>query len=167
MFEYQALFEPAEGGGFVITFPDFKWGVTQAETEEEGIEMAADIVEIYLGEQIKHGLPLPASKRRTGKGYRTLRLPLLTAVKVELYSAFQKSGITKAELARALKIPRTNVDRLFDIHHKSRLDQMEAAFSALGSRVEIGVKPTAPKRSVLTQRQPAVKRVGAPRRQPA
>jgi hypothetical protein len=28
--EYPALFERAEGGGFVITFPDFEWGSPRA-----------------------------------------------------------------------------------------------------------------------------------------
>jgi predicted RNase H-like HicB family nuclease len=27
--KYPALFDPAEEGGFVITFPDWDWGVTQ------------------------------------------------------------------------------------------------------------------------------------------
>jgi hypothetical protein len=27
--EYPALFEPSKEGGFVVTFPDFDWGVTQ------------------------------------------------------------------------------------------------------------------------------------------
>lgn len=26
--KYPALFDPAEEGGFVITFPDWDWGVT-------------------------------------------------------------------------------------------------------------------------------------------
>jgi predicted RNase H-like HicB family nuclease len=29
--EYPALFERAEEGGFVITFPDFEWGITQGD----------------------------------------------------------------------------------------------------------------------------------------
>jgi len=36
--EYPALFEPAQEGGFVVTFPDFDWGITQGETEEEAHE---------------------------------------------------------------------------------------------------------------------------------
>jgi predicted RNase H-like HicB family nuclease len=32
--EYPALFERAEGGGFVITFPDFEWGITQGDERD-------------------------------------------------------------------------------------------------------------------------------------
>jgi predicted RNase H-like HicB family nuclease len=36
MFYVNARFEPdAQKGGFVVTFPDFPWGVTQGETEAE------------------------------------------------------------------------------------------------------------------------------------
>ena len=36
MLRFNALFEPdTEKGGFVVTFPDFKWGVTQGDTEQE------------------------------------------------------------------------------------------------------------------------------------
>ena len=45
MLEINALFEPdTEKGGFVVTFPDFPWGVTQGETEEEATEMAVDAI---------------------------------------------------------------------------------------------------------------------------
>ena len=34
--EHLALFEPdLEAGGFVVTFPDFSYGVTQGESEQE------------------------------------------------------------------------------------------------------------------------------------
>ena len=39
MLSWQALLEPAEEGGFVVTFPDFEWGVTQGETEAEALDM--------------------------------------------------------------------------------------------------------------------------------
>jgi predicted RNase H-like HicB family nuclease len=31
--EYPVLFDPADEGGFVITFPDFGWGVSQGDNE--------------------------------------------------------------------------------------------------------------------------------------
>jgi hypothetical protein len=36
-----------------------------------------------------------------------------------------------------------NVDRLFDLHHSTRLEHLEAAFAALGRRLMIGVEKTA------------------------
>jgi antitoxin HicB len=40
--------------------------------------------------------------------------------------------ISRAELARRLKWHREQVDRLFRLDHKSQLDQLEAAFKAIG-----------------------------------
>ena len=62
------------------------------------------------------------------------------AAKVELYRAFTASGISKAELGRRLDIPKTNVDRLFNFKNHTRLDQLEAAFAALGHHLEVSVR---------------------------
>jgi antitoxin HicB len=67
----------------------------------------------------------------------------MQAAKAELYREFLTSGIRKAELARRLGIPKTNVDRLFDLRHQSRLDQIEAAFRALGKVLSIEVRDAA------------------------
>jgi antitoxin HicB len=144
MLSYQVKFDEPDDQGFVVVhFPDFEWGVTQGESEEEALEMAADVIEIYLAECIKKSMPLPISKKRAGKQYRSVRLPALVAAKAELYAAFLKAGVTKAELGRRLHMPRMNVDRLFDLHHHSRLDQIEAAFRAMGKELAITVHDAA------------------------
>ena len=144
MLEYRVLLEPAEEGGFVVHFPDFDWGVTQGNSEEEALEMAADVVQIYLADCIKRSQPLPVAKSHPGSRYRTVRVPLLAAVKLELYSAFHKSRMSKAEFARKLRIPRMNVDRLFDLNHQSRLDQIEQAFAVLGDQLNVEVSKRPP-----------------------
>jgi antitoxin HicB len=60
-----------------------------------------------------------------------------------LYREFLASGIRKPELARRLGIPKAHVDRLFDLRHHSRLDQIEAAFKALGKEISIEVRDAA------------------------
>jgi antitoxin HicB len=141
--EYPALFESAGEGGFVVTFPDFGWGVTQGDTEEDAREMAADALLTMLGELIRQGEPLPRPSHPRGKRYRFIRVPAFGGAKAELYTAFLASGIRKAELARRLGIPKTTVDRLFDFSNHTRLDQMEAAFAALGKRLDIEVRDAA------------------------
>ena len=70
-------------------------------------------------------------------------MPALSAMKAELYRAFRESGIRKADLARRLGIPTANVDRLFDLKHHSRIDQIEAAFKAVGKKLTIGIRDAA------------------------
>jgi antitoxin HicB len=141
--EYPALFEPAEEGGFIVTFPDFTWGITQGDTEQEAREMAADALRTMIQEHIRQGEDIPRSSRPRGRKYRMIRLAALDAAKTALYLAFQESGIKKVELARRLDIPKSTVDRLFDLDNHSRLDQIEAAFRALGKELTIGVRDAA------------------------
>jgi antitoxin HicB len=49
----------------------------------------------------------------------------------------------KAGLARRLGIAKAAVDRLFDLTHDSRLDQIEAAFRALGKEIRIQISDAA------------------------
>jgi antitoxin HicB len=51
--------------------------------------------------------------------------------------------MTKAELGRQMGLHKANVDRLFDLHHGSRLDQIEAGYRVLGKRLVVGVDEAA------------------------
>jgi antitoxin HicB len=141
--EYPARFEPAEEGGFVITIPDFGWGVSQGDTEEEARDMAAALLQTLVQEHIRSGEDLPRPSKPRGRSFRMIRLPALQAAKAQLYREFFTSSIRKPELARCLGIPKTHVDRLFDLRHHSRLDQIEAAFKALGKEISIEVRDAA------------------------
>lgn len=144
MDHYQALFEPdRKAGGYVVTFPDFGYGVTQAETEEEAMELAQDLLMLTIGDYIREGKRLPKPSRRRGAKFRLVPLTGLQSAKSELYSAFLDSRQTKAEFARRIGIPRTHIERLFSMRHHSRLDQIEAAFAAIGKRLHIEVRDAA------------------------
>jgi len=54
-----------------------------------------------------------------------------------------RQGVTKAELARRMGLPRQNADRLLDLNHASRLDVLDAAFSALGQEVAVTLRDRA------------------------
>jgi antitoxin HicB len=143
MLSWQALFEPAEEGGFVVTFPDLGHGATQGETEEDALEMAADFLLCVVSDYIGSGEPLPEPKKRRGRKYRIVQLPALAAAKVEFYRAFLASGVRKAELARRLGTSKGNIDRLFDLNHSTRIEQLEAAFYAIGKRMDIEIHEAA------------------------
>src|ERR1035441_10093875 len=107
--EYPAIFEPAEEGGFLVRFPDFDWGVTQGDTLREAEEMAADAIRTMIRELIRQGNVVPRPSKPRRRKHRMIRLAALDATKVELYTAFQASGLRKAELARRVGIPKTTV----------------------------------------------------------
>jgi len=144
MVTYPALFEPdREAGGFVVTFPDFRYGVTQGDTLKEATEMAQDLLEGLIADLMEEGDELPRASKRRGRHYRLVSLPALQSAKVELYRVFRASGMRKAELARRIGIQKSNLDRLFDLDHQSRLDQLEAAFAALNKHIWVEARDAA------------------------
>jgi antitoxin HicB len=105
--------------------------------------MAADALNLMIAEQIRNGEPLPQPRVRRGSKYRPVHLPATQAAKAELYRQFMAAGIRKSELARRMGISNGNIERLFDLNHNSRLDQIEAAFRALGKTLAIEVRDAA------------------------
>jgi antitoxin HicB len=68
-----------------------------------------------------------------------VRPSALESAKLGVYQAMTEQGVRKAELARRLGWHMPQVDRLLDLRHASRLDQIEAAARALGRVVEVRV----------------------------
>jgi antitoxin HicB len=135
--EYPAKFD-REGDAFVVSFPDVPEAHTQGDTVEEAAAMAAEALELALTFYTDEWKDLPKA-RAPKRGMHMIAVPALSEAKFKLYSALRASGIKKVELARRLGCSPSQVDRLLDIQHKSKLDQLEAAFAALGKRLEIEV----------------------------
>jgi antitoxin HicB len=87
----------------------------------------------------RRGIPKPSSFKRG----TSITLPALTEAKLALYSAMRSGRIGKAELARRLNCHLPQVDRLLDLRHGSRLDQLEAAFRALGKELSVRIPDAA------------------------
>jgi antitoxin HicB len=132
---YPAQLEAEGDGGFVVTFPDFGVGATQGDSFAEALGQAADLLETMVANYMAEGWDLPAPSAAAGRPL--VRLAPLVAAKAELYHAMRAAGISKAELARRAGIAPQQAQRLFDIHHASRLDQIDAALAAVGRRLVV------------------------------
>jgi hypothetical protein len=104
--------------------------------------MATALLQTMIQKHIRDGERLPKASRLRGRKYRLIRLPAMQAAKAELYRQFSSSGLRKSDLASRMGIPKTVVDRLFLDHH-TRMNQIEAAFEALGKRIGIVVENAA------------------------
>lgn len=139
MVTYKARFErDRESGGYTVTLPDFGWGVTQGDNLADAEKWAGRLLHDMIAHVIKNNEAIPEARAK-GRGLCAVALDSLAQAKVECYLAFRASGLRKSELARRLGIPKTSVDRLFDLDHSSRLDQIDAALRALGKRLVVGV----------------------------
>jgi antitoxin HicB len=58
-YRYTAVFEPAEEGGYIVTFPAIPGLATQGESLAEARIMAADCLRAYLESLRKDGEPMP------------------------------------------------------------------------------------------------------------
>ncbi len=143
MATYNARFErePASGG-YTVTFPDFGWGVTQGDNLADAEKWAGRLLHDMIAHLIAKSEEIPEAKAK-GRRLRPVALAPLDQAKVECYLAFRASGIRKSELARRMRIPKTSIDRLFDLDHASRLDQLDAALRALGKRLVVAVENAA------------------------
>ena len=122
-----------DDGAVLATSQDFPELTTFGEDQNEAVARAADAIEEAIAARIHDGrdIPLPT------KGAIYAALPTLTTVKVMLYQGMRDQGIGKAELARRLSWHLPQVDRVLDIQHHSRLDQMDAALAAIGQQLHV------------------------------
>ena len=117
----------------VATCPDFPEVTIDCTGRQDALARASDILEAAIAVRIaqRDDVPEPSA------GRHRVVLPTQIAIKVRLYQAARKDGISKRELGRRLKWHGPQVDRLFNVKHASRLDQLDAAFRALGLRLGI------------------------------
>lgn len=137
MFDYPVTLT-ADGDAVLVTFVDVPEALTFGADEDEALLQAVDALETALSFYVQARKPLPAASKPR-RGQRTVRPSALESAKLGVYQAMTEQGVKKAELARRLGWHMPQVDRLFDLRHASRLDQIEAAARVLGRHLEVRV----------------------------
>jgi antitoxin HicB len=140
MLGYRIKLEPDDNDTLLVTCPALPEVTTFGKDEVDAMRHAVGAIEEAIAARIADGEDVPEGHQR---GPRLVRLPALTVLKVELYRQLRNVGITRAELARRLGWKRESVDRLFRLDHASRLEQLEAAFKALGQAVSVSIHAAA------------------------
>ena len=137
MFAYPVVLTP-DGDSLLVTFPDVPEAITFGSDREDALRQAVDALETGLSFYIEARKPLPVPS--TPKlGQDVVYPSALESAKLGVYSAMTAQGVRKAELARRLGWHGPQVDRLFDLRHASRLDQLQAAAAALGKRMQVEI----------------------------
>lgn len=137
MFDFPVMLTPDEGT-MLVTFPDVPEAITFGADTDEALMYAVDALESALSFYVddRKPLPIPSKPKR---GQKTVRPSALECAKLGVYQAMMEQGIRKSELARRLGWHMPQVDRLFDLKHASKLDQIEAAARALGKHIKVSV----------------------------
>jgi antitoxin HicB len=133
---YPAHFEPAEEGGFVVTFRDIPEAIAQGDDEAEAAREAESVLVSAMDFYFEDNRPVPKpSKAKMGERY--IRLPASVSAKVLLLNEMLKQKVGPSELARRLGTLPQVVNRLIDLRHTTKIDKVEEALRCLGKRLEL------------------------------
>ena len=138
MVRYPVTLTPDDNDTILVTFPDFPEATTFGEDEEEALARAVDALETVIDAYIRDKRDIPAPSKVTGA---SVALPPLVHTKVQIYAEMRAQHVGKAELARRLKVHLPQVDRLLNVKHVSKIDQLEAAANALGAHLNVTLEP--------------------------
>jgi antitoxin HicB len=130
-----------DGDSFVVLFPDLPFAHTNGDSREDALAHAPDALHTAISMLMEKNLDIP-EPGKVRRGAVLVGLPSVTSdAKAGLYMALRASGLRKTELARRMGIHKQQVDRLLDIDHASRIEQLEAAFAALQMRLTVAIQP--------------------------
>jgi antitoxin HicB len=138
---YPIELTPDDNGTLLATCPELPEVTTFGRDERDALEHAADAVTEALASRIAAGEPVPLPPQATH--HATVALPVMIAAKVELYRAMAEAGVPAGLLAERLGRMPDAVAALLDLDRASPLPQLEAAFRAIGKRLDLVVRDAA------------------------
>lgn len=138
---YELELTPEDDGTLFVTCPKLPEVTSFGTTRKEAVAYGGLAVEEAIAARMADWRDVPPGDAPAGPD--VVELPLLANLKLLLYWQCRAADVTRAELARRLGWHREQVDRLFRLEHASRLDQIEAAFGALGRAVDVAVRDAA------------------------
>ncbi|MCY1437854.1 Antitoxin HicB [compost metagenome] len=137
MFDYPVIVHH-ETASVWISCDDVPELASAGDNEEEALLDAIDGLETALSLYVERRAPIPLPSPAAA-GQLVVRLPALSAAKAALWNAMLAQGVNKAEMARRLGVNRPQVDRLVDLLHRSKIEQVEHALALLGQRIALTV----------------------------
>jgi antitoxin HicB len=131
--------------GFIVRFPAIPEAVTGGATFEEAFNNAHDALEVILLTYAKENIVLPqdVGSSKNGSAARIIHVSAAVVAKLEFISAFRQSGLTRVALAERLGKAETEVRRMLDPYHGTKLSTLDAAIGALGKRFVLKVQEAA------------------------
>jgi antitoxin HicB len=138
---YPVILERDDNDTVLVSFVDFPEAHTFGADVPDALAHAKDALATVIDAYIKDRRDVPMPSARVTR--HRVTVPALVEAKVRLYESMRAASVGKAELARRLDWHLPQVDRLLEMTHGSKLEQLESAFAALGKRLVLGVEDVA------------------------
>lgn len=139
---YPGHFAHDPDGGFLVTFPDIPEAITEGDNLVEARRSAAEALGLALRGYLAEGKPLPKPSQGR-KGLTMVPVEAGDALKLAVIEAFQTAGISKSEFSRRLGKAETEVYRMLDPDHPTKLASLEDALRMFGKEIIVSVKDAA------------------------
>ena len=141
MLIYPVILDPAEEGGFVVTFPDVPEAITQGDDETEALTMAQDALITMFDAYMHDRQAIPEASPVHGQA--CIVFPVILAGKIALYNTMLAVNMNTDDLAQRLNITPAMAERLVSLRYKSRIEQIENALAIFGKRLVVDVREAA------------------------
>lgn len=142
MLAFPVELHPDDNDTIFVTCPFLPEVKTFGESRDDAMRHAVDAIEEAIAGRMARWedidiLPNTDTFKLAVADERVVKLPLQAVMKLLLFLACKQEGISRAELARRLDWHREQVDRLFRLDHASRIDQIDAAITAVGRTFDL------------------------------
>ena len=119
-----------------VTFPDVPEAITCGWSWEEALQMAEDCLGLALTFYVDRREDIP-SPGAASDGQVLIRVPLIIAAKLSLYTAMRSQNITDGALGKRLGVSESEIRKLLNPDHDSPIGQVEKALEAVGRTLVI------------------------------
>ncbi len=123
-------------GTVLVRFRDLPEAITEGHDRADAIGQAVDCLDVALLFRLKDGEAIPAASRPRGNEILIAATPTVAA-KVAFIRAFRDAGLTRTVMAERLGIGETEVRRMLDPNHRTKMDRLDAGLRVLGRRLII------------------------------
>lgn len=141
MFNYPANLLLEKEGAYTVTFDDIPEAITYGSNKNNALFQARDALGTALSFYLDTNKDIPPAS--AAKGRPLVAPDNLDIAKLHIYLSMRQQGLKKSDLARMLNWHKPQVDRILDLTHVSKFDQLEKALAALGKSIVLDVKTAA------------------------
>ena len=137
-FHYPVELTSEEDGGLIVSFPDLPEALTCGADRIEALAEAADCLEEALAGRITERMEIP--RPSPARGRATVSPGATIAAKAALWSEMRAARMTNTALAASLGVLESEIRRMLDPRHATKIGRLEEALAVFGKRLVVSVE---------------------------